>query len=88
MEEYEEDYESSCPKCDHSPTRYRNCSALACEDGEIDENFDDPINNPQEGVSFFECITCYGTGIEQWCPNCGYNISDHNKVQEILKAQE
>ena len=70
---YSEDYEIddiSCPKCGTN-TRSRRCSSLYCDDGEIDEYEDDPINFA-EGEAYSKCEDCYGTGIERWCPDCGW----------------
>lgn len=41
--DYEEDYDRRCPKCGHTPTRFRDCLA-GCDDGYFDLYEDDPIN--------------------------------------------
>lgn len=87
MEEYEQDYEECCPKCDHSPIHYRDCTEFHCDEGYIDENNLDPINFT-EGESLIICGECYGSGIEQWCPKCGYNISAHNYIMELNQNKE
>ena len=80
MEDFEEDYEECCPKCEHSPTRYRACSSLFCDEGYIDESEEDPINF-MPGESLCRCQECYGTGVEEWCPSCGYDISLHKSKE-------
>ena len=84
--DYEIDYDECCPKCDHSPIHYRDCCEFDCEDGYIDESYDDPINF-MEGESYVMCDTCYGTGVEIWCPECGYDISAHNYVMKIKETK-
>lgn len=63
------DLDAPCKKCGHAPTRRKDCPALDCEDGEIDEHEDDPINYPPG--SFQDCNECNGTGFVDWCPKCG-----------------
>jgi len=82
MNEYEIDSEESCPKCGHSPVHYRYCTSLFCEDGYCDEYEDDPINF-MPGESFTLCPECHGMGIEKWCPECGYDISEHNAIKQF-----
>lgn len=84
MNDYEQDYEECCPKCGHSPTHYRDCQGLMCFEGFVDDNDDDPINFAP-GESFRTCTDCYGTTIEEWCPKCGYDISEH-KARERAKS--
>jgi predicted RNA-binding Zn-ribbon protein involved in translation (DUF1610 family) len=62
--------EIHCPKCG-SNTRSRFCEALSCDDGYIDEYEDDAINFAP-GEIYVKCGNCYGTGIERWCPDCGW----------------
>jgi len=71
-EEYEIDYDLTCPKCGHSPLHSRECMNW-CEDGFFDENDDDPINFAP-GEAYRQCQECRGTGIERWCPFCGVNL--------------
>lgn len=73
MDDYEDVYETHCPKCNHSPIRQRDCSGW-CDDGYLDEHDDDPINYGP-GESLVRCPECKGTGIERWCPNCGEDLS-------------
>lgn len=73
MEDYEIDYEQTCPHCGHTGSHYRDCDSLNCDEGFADENFDDPINSPEEGVDLYICPECKGRGIIEWCPQCGYN---------------
>lgn len=71
---YEIDTDTSCPKCSHSPIHYRNCEQVGCDDGWIDMyEYDDPLLfDPGESEP---CSECRATGIEQWCPGCGANLS-------------
>lgn len=62
--------ELHCPNCGTN-TRSRHCTSLFCEDGYIDEYEDDPINFAP-GEEYSRCDECHGTGIERWCPNCGW----------------
>ena len=73
MEEYEIDFESSCPKCGHDKLHYRSCSNFGCDDGYIDLYYEDP--NYYKPGEERECPDCRGTGIEIWCPSCGENLS-------------
>ena len=80
--DYEQDHGKSCPKCGHSPTHYRDCINLFCENGQIDENEDDTINF-MPGESYRECPECSGQTIEAWCPKCSYDISKHKTILEL-----
>lgn len=62
--------EIHCPKCGTN-TRSRHCRALYCDDGYIDEYEDDAINF-SPGESLVKCDECHGTGIQRWCPDCGW----------------
>lgn len=64
--------ETPCPECGSSPTHWRECTALGCDEGLFDEYDDDPINAAPG--DFSECITCAGTGVEHWCPVCGLDL--------------
>lgn len=84
-EDYEQDYDNSCPRCGHSPTHYRDCSGLYCDDGWIDESEDDAINF-MPGESYEMCTECYGRGVEEWCPSCGLDIGRHKfNTKELSK---
>ncbi len=80
MEEYEIDYEGKCTKCGHSPTHYRDCTEFDCEEGLVEEFFDD-IEIPGTG-DIVTCRECKGTGIESWCPKCGENLSGFGKDED------
>ena len=67
-------YDCFCPKCGHSPIHSRDCTALFCDEGYIDESEDDPINCTP-GNEFTMCKECKGTGFQQWCPSCGQDVS-------------
>jgi len=45
---------------------------MGCEDGWIDRFDEDPLwydeNQPER------CEDCHGTGIERWCPKCGFDL--------------
>jgi len=63
----------ACPKCGHSPTHSRRCTQLGCNDGYIDmHEHDDPLWY-DEGEEE-KCDECNGTGVEKWCPKCGFDL--------------
>jgi hypothetical protein len=66
-----DDDEIACPVCGHAPTRVRPCTAIWCDDGWVDETEYDP----NEGDPEVRCDTCWGLGLERWCPACGADIS-------------
>ena len=72
MEDYEIDYEQSCPKCEFNQSYYRQCDQFDCNGGMIDQHFDDPISYPVEGKDLYTCPECEGTNKREWCPKCGY----------------
>lgn len=72
-DDYEIDSDLSCPKCNHSPLHYRDCTNF-CDDGFIDESDDDPINF-FPGECERPCSECKGTGVVWWCPNCGEDLT-------------
>ena len=72
-DDYEIEYERSCPHCEHSPIHSRRCASLYCDDGYCDENDDDSVNFAP-GEVMLPCPECHGTGIERWCPKCGKDI--------------
>lgn len=74
--DYEQDYDSACPMCGHSPLHHRSCTNW-CDDGFIDEADSDPINW-YPGEAEHPCPECRGTGTEVWCPNCAENLSGHS----------
>jgi len=73
MEDYQIDFEQTCPKCGHGQSHYRNCDSFNCNDGVADEHFDDPINFPIEGSTVYSCPDCKGKSIIEWCPKCGHD---------------
>ena len=83
IDDYDYEYgEEECPKCNHEHTHYRFCTSLYCEDGFVDQYETDPINYAP-GQSLYECDECNGTGVESWCPNCGYDLS--NDPEKLIK---
>ena len=73
--DYEVEYDMACPKCGQSPIHHRQCHAF-CQDGWFDCADEDPINyTPGEADEI--CGTCYGSGVEVWCPSCGCDISEY-----------
>lgn len=73
MNDYEIDFEQTCPNCHHHQSHYHNCDSLNCDDGMSDEHFNDAINSPVEGRDLYKCTECNGRGIIEWCPKCGYD---------------
>lgn len=61
--------EIHCPKCGTN-TRSRSCTSLGCDDGYHDDYEDDPLWFDEGDYS--KCDECSGTGIERWCPDCGW----------------
>lgn len=81
---YDDDYEiddTTCPNCGNSSTHSRRCAAIGCDDGWIDgHEYDDPLWY-DEGECFM-CDECYGTGVERWCPSCGFDLQKPRKKAE------
>lgn len=73
MIDYELDDESVCPQCGNEYIHYRTCNE--CEDGFIDEYEDDAINYAPH-TEYRRCSECLGTGLQQWCPKCGADLTD------------
>lgn len=72
-DEIEDEYDTTCPKCGHSPIRSCRCQAMGCDDGWIDmHEYDDPLwyDEGEEEM----CEECSGTGVERWCPKCGFDL--------------
>jgi|WetSurMetagenome_2_1015567.scaffolds.fasta_scaffold251571_2 hypothetical protein len=67
--------ERRCPFCGHPETRWEECDAIGCEDGDIDLADEDPINY-SPGAEFYTCLECHGQGHIHWCPSCGKDILD------------
>lgn len=78
-----EDYETSCPKCGHSPTMSQRCAVVGCDDGWIDMyEYDDPmLFSPGEEEP---CQECHGVGILRWCPACGADLNRSESCQRQL----
>ena len=75
-DDYELDYDIDCPRCEHAPTKVRDCDAIGCEDGFIDGHDEDPINlAPGEVMEI--CHDCWGSGLQRWCPKCGFDLQLH-----------
>ena len=72
-----------CPKCGHSPTHIRRCAVMSCDDGWIDLYDEDPLwyDVGEEEM----CEDCGGTGVEHWCPNCGFDLNQPHQInsQEV-----
>ena len=71
-DEIEDDYDASCPSCGHSPIRSCSCRNLGCEDGWIDRYDEDPCWYDEDDPEM--CTECWGTGVERWCPKCGFDL--------------
>ena len=79
-DDYDLDFDTDCPFCGHSPTHYRRCVNIGCDDGFFDLNEDDPILfSPGETEV---CTECWGTGVEHWCPECGKTIMPRHTVAD------
>jgi predicted RNA-binding Zn-ribbon protein involved in translation (DUF1610 family) len=56
-----------CPKCGNQLAS-RRCNQ--CEDGRVE--YDD-----DEGRTAYDrCATCNGTGHEEWCRECGWDVTE------------
>ena len=67
--------DTPCPKCGRSPTHYRTCQELGCNDGRINQYEEDPLWYDPDDEDM--CMGCAGTGVEVWCPGCGLNIQKY-----------
>lgn len=74
INEYAIDGDTVCPECDNQWIHWRDCTDLLCFNGFVDCAEEDPINFVR-GEAHEKCYVCKGTGVEQWCPNCGVNLS-------------
>lgn len=75
--DYEIDSELHCCKCGHSPLHFIDCNNFDCDEGFVEEFFDD-MEIEGMGV-FLKCPQCKGTGVIWWCPKCGENLSGRLK---------
>jgi predicted RNA-binding Zn-ribbon protein involved in translation (DUF1610 family) len=82
--DYEIDYDEQCPKCGNSPIHWRRC--YECDDGYRDMFEEDPLWYDIGETE--RCPDCLGYGTVTWCPECGYNITEHNYVMDLLKEQD
>ncbi len=71
MDYFEDNYDYSCPHCEHEFIRQRHCTNF-CQDGFHDESDEDFM---VEGTILISCPVCYGTGLERWCLKCGKDIN-------------
>ena len=78
-DEIEDEYDVSCPECGHSPVRSRQCSNLGCEDGWIDRYDEDPLWYDEDDPEM--CAECWGSGVERWCPKCGFDLQRPRRTQ-------
>lgn len=72
MSDYQQDYETRCPHCGHSPIHWCECQESGCDDGQIDTYEQGRLWDGSDETE--TCTACYGTGIVQWCPNCGADV--------------
>lgn len=72
---------SPCPVCGSDDVRTRSCDVIGCEDGQIDEYDDDPINFAP-GEEYTTCQECYGFGYLCWCAKCGCDLNRIEKHRE------
>lgn len=79
---YDYDYDDDpCPNCGHEPTHRRLCQNLDCDDGFIDCYDEDPLWYDPGDTEI--CPDCQGTGVERWCPKCGYNLQrSHSAIED------
>lgn len=61
-----------CPKCGKG-TRWAYCRRMGCDDGYVDmHEYDDPLWYDEGELE--RCNDCRGTGVEKWCPHCGWDL--------------
>lgn len=72
--------DNDCPKCG-SQLATRRCGELGCEGGRIEE--DDGIN----GSTSDRCDTCNGTGHEEWCRECGWDVTSGQFLNPQCEAK-
>jgi hypothetical protein len=73
-DDFEVDYDTSCPHCGHEKTHHRECRE--CEDGLVNRFDEDPLWYDVDECEV--CDTCKGKGYEHWCPNCGESVEIQN----------
>lgn len=76
-----------CPECGHHPTRWRDCTAPMCENGQVDRSRTDPILYPTVGPHYEPCGRCGGAGRHHWCPECGTDLTHRDDLQEPIRHQ-
>ncbi len=76
----ERDFDSACPECGHTPTHYRDCTGIGCNEGFVNLGENDP--NFYDLDEEVECEECSGTGVERWCPECGLDLNLYEKKKE------
>lgn len=66
----------TCPKCGSGEGRSQRCQNIHCDDGQIDDHEEDPINSPPG--TFYDCPECKGQGACHWCSECGYHFTPND----------
>lgn len=82
--DYEIDFDQTCPKCGFTFSHFRDCNSFNCDEGMADASYNDPINYA-EGEVLFICPECKGRGVIEWCPNCGYEYSGKETQNPEIK---
>ncbi|OGZ02796.1 MAG: hypothetical protein A2390_02220 [Candidatus Liptonbacteria bacterium RIFOXYB1_FULL_36_10] len=81
-DEIEDEHDTNCPSCGHSPIRSCRCRNLGCEDGWIDRYDEDPLWYDEDDPEI--CTECWGTGVERWCPKCGFDLQSARRTKHAL----
>ncbi|NJO79156.1 MAG: hypothetical protein HC827_11975 [Cyanobacteria bacterium RM1_2_2] len=72
-----DDYQLSgdfCPECG-SLIQWADCTEQHCDDGYIRLHELAPDWYDEDDLEV--CNSCHGTGIREWCSNCGCNYSSY-----------
>jgi len=90
--------DQSCPKCGGYDVVRRDCTAIHCDEGYVDEHETDAINYaPGEYVKLRrselpECDECRGYGCHIWCRTCGWDVLEQRflskKCEDEFSARE
>jgi hypothetical protein len=86
-DDYIEYEDTECPECGHSPIHSQRCNGFGCDDGWIDmHEYDDPLwyDEGEEEM----CDECWGTGVQRWCPKCGFDLQRPRRTSGAVDGGE
>lgn len=70
--------DKDCPKCGEQLAE-RRCDNLGCDNGQVDE--DDDYRTSET------CTECNGTGWQEWCRSCGFDVTNNQFLQPKYEAE-